>query len=142
MTCTFSGDPTVPVDAWDESWDEWAYGATVPSRTRRRRGYIEQLPSGSWRSAVYAGADPLTGEDLRLRETCRTGAEAEKALTKLQRQVDENKHPKSAITVAAAVEQWMEVARLEGDHPGSLRRPGPALYPADPGRHAGESAGR
>ena len=34
-------------------------------------------------------------------------------MTKLQRQVDENKHPKSAITVAEAVDQWMEVAQLE-----------------------------
>jgi len=24
-------------------------------------GHIEQLPSGSWRVKVYAGADPLTG---------------------------------------------------------------------------------
>ncbi len=34
------------------------------------------LPSGSFRALVYAGTDPLTGEDLRLRETCRTRAEA------------------------------------------------------------------
>jgi hypothetical protein len=36
-------------------------------------------------------------------------AEAEKALTRLQRQVDEDIHPKSDITVRQAVEQWMDV---------------------------------
>jgi len=30
----------------------------VPSRPRRRRGYIEPLPSGSFRAVVYAGTDP------------------------------------------------------------------------------------
>jgi hypothetical protein len=85
----------------------------VPPRPRRRRGYIEPLPSGSFRAVVYAGTDPLTRDDIRLRETCRTRAEAEKALTRLQGQVDENRHPKSSITVATAVAQWMEVADLE-----------------------------
>jgi len=62
---------------------------------------------------VFAGVDPLTGSERRLREVCETWDQAEVALTKLQRQVDEDKHPKSAITVAAAIEQWMEVAELE-----------------------------
>ena len=112
LTCIFSSDPTVPVDAWNESWNERTYGASVPPRPRRRRGHIEVLPSGRFRALVYAGKDPLTGEDLRLRETCKTRAEAEKALTRLQRQVDEDKAPKSSITVATAIEQWMEVVEL------------------------------
>ena len=36
-----------------------------------------------------------------------------KALTQLQRQVDEDQHPKSDITVREAIEQWLEVAALE-----------------------------
>ncbi|GAA4893789.1 hypothetical protein GCM10023203_54990 [Actinomycetospora straminea] len=85
----------------------------MPPRTRRRRGWIEQLPSGSHRAWVYAGTDPLTGRPRRLRETVGTYAEAEKALTRLQRQVDEDQHPKSEITVRRAVEQWLEVVELE-----------------------------
>ncbi|MDD7942517.1 hypothetical protein PHK61_29305 [Actinomycetospora lutea] len=85
----------------------------MPPRTRRRRGWIEQLPSGSHRAWVYAGTDPLTGRPRRLRKTVGTYAEAEKALTRLQRQVDEDQHPKSEITVRRAVEQWLEVVELE-----------------------------
>ena len=113
LTCAFSSDFIHRTVSWDEPWDECTYGASVRSRPRRRRGYIEALPSGSFRAVVYAGTDPLTRDDIRLRETCRTRVEAEKALTRLQGQVDDNRHPKSSITVATAVEQWMEVADLE-----------------------------
>ncbi|BBF99674.1 MULTISPECIES: tyrosine-type recombinase/integrase [Pseudonocardia] len=85
----------------------------MPPQKRRSRGYIEELPSGSFRAEVFAGIDPLTGKKRKLRETCKTHAEAKKALTKLQRQVDENKQPKSSITVGQAVAQWLEVADLQ-----------------------------
>jgi integrase len=62
---------------------------------------------------VFAGIDPLTRRKRYLRATCKTRAEAEKELTRLQRDVDQDKHPKSAITVSEAVAQWMEVAELE-----------------------------
>ena len=35
-------------------------------------GYIQQLPSSSFRVSVYAGTDPLTGRQIRLRKTCKT----------------------------------------------------------------------
>ncbi len=38
---------------------------------------------------------------------------AEIALTRLQGQVDEDRHPKADITVGRAIEQWLEVATLE-----------------------------
>jgi integrase len=79
---------------------------------RRVRGNIEKLPSGSYRAIVYAGVDPLTGREHRLRETCPTMADAKIALTRLQRQVDEQKHPKSGITVREAIQQWLDVADL------------------------------
>ena len=84
----------------------------MPPR-RRPRGYIEPLPSGSFRAVVFTGVDPLTRKRQYVRETCSTRIEAEKALTRLQGQVDSNRHPKSSITVSTAVEQWMEVADLE-----------------------------
>ncbi|NWJ71520.1 hypothetical protein HX744_13515 [Pseudonocardia sp. ICBG1122] len=85
----------------------------MPPQKRRSRGYIEELPSGSFRAEVFAGIDPLTGKKRKLRETCKTHAEAKKALTKLQRQADENKQPKSSITVGQAVARWLEVAGLQ-----------------------------
>jgi integrase len=85
----------------------------VPPRKRRPRGHIEQLPSGSYRAWVYAGTDPLTGKDRRLKETASTHEAAEVALTRLLRQVDEDQHPKTAITVRQAIAQWLEVAELE-----------------------------
>jgi integrase len=74
----------------------------MPTR-RRRRGYIGPLPSGSFRAVVYAGVDPLTGGRHNITETSVDYDAAERALSKLLNQVDENKHPKSAITVAEAV---------------------------------------
>jgi len=85
----------------------------MPPRKRRQRGHIEQLPSGSWRAIVYAGVDPLTGKARQLKETARSPEAAEQALTRLQRQVDEDLHPKSAITVRQAIAQWLDVAELE-----------------------------
>jgi hypothetical protein len=34
------------------------------------KGHIEQLPSGALRVSVYAGTDPVTGKERRLKETC------------------------------------------------------------------------
>ena len=79
----------------------------------RACGYIEELPSGSFRAVVYAGTDPLTGRPRYLRETAKSYAGAEVALTRLQRQVDEDAHPKSALTIGEAVDQWLDVAKLE-----------------------------
>jgi hypothetical protein len=84
----------------------------MPARKRRVRGHIEQLPSGSYRAIVYGGTDPITGKPRQLREVAKT-YDAEKALTKLQRQVDEDQHAKSNLTVGQAVAQWLEVAALE-----------------------------
>ena len=85
----------------------------MPPRTRRQRGHIEQLPSGSYRAVVFAGSDALTGRPRYIRETCKTYDAAQRAAVKLQRQVDEDQHPKSNLTVRQAVEQWLEVAALE-----------------------------
>jgi hypothetical protein len=58
---------------------------------------------GQLSGVVYAGADPLTGRERYLRETAPTYAGAEQALIHLQSQVDEDRHPKSAITVRQAI---------------------------------------
>jgi hypothetical protein len=81
-------------------------------RKRRPRGHIEELPSHRFRAIVYAGTDPLTGRTRQIKQTAATYAEAEVALTKLLRQVDERKHPKSGIMVREAIQQWLDVAEL------------------------------
>ena len=60
---------------------------------RRPRGHIRELPSGSFQVIVYAGADPLTKTPRYLRETLKTYSAAELALTRMQGQVDQNRHP-------------------------------------------------
>jgi hypothetical protein len=62
---------------------------------------------------VYAGVDPLTGKERYLRKSAKTHAQAEIELTRLQSQVDEQRHPRSAITVGQVVEKWLEVTELE-----------------------------
>jgi integrase len=84
----------------------------MATRKVRSRGHIEALPSGSFRAHVFVGLDPLTGRERRLRETVTTREEAQVALTKLLRQVDQQQHPKSTITVREAVQQWLEVVEL------------------------------
>ena len=90
------------------------YSDHVPPRPRRRpRGHIEELPSGSFRAVVYAGSDPLTARPRYLRKIARTYGATEVALTRLQAQVDEDRHPKADITVGRAIQQWLDVVRLE-----------------------------
>jgi integrase len=63
-------------------------------------GHIERLPSGSWRVKVYAGTDPLTGREIRLRRTCKTERAAQIELGKLLEQADADRQPETDTTVA------------------------------------------
>jgi integrase len=93
-------------------------GMSAPTLTciaaprRRSRGHIETRPNGRFRVKVYAGQDPLTGKQRYLTTTTGTYREAEVELTKLLGQVDENRHPRSSVTVSRVVAQWLEVAEL------------------------------
>jgi hypothetical protein len=86
----------------------------MPPRTRRTRGSIGQLPSGSYRVTVYAGTDPLTGKMRQLRRTVKTYDEARKELTSSSARSTRTS-PKSDITVRQAIEQWLDVAALEAE---------------------------
>ncbi|HMG29079.1 MAG TPA: site-specific integrase, partial [Jiangellaceae bacterium] len=85
----------------------------MPPRRRRARGHIEQLRSGSYRAVVYVGIDPLTRKERYLKETANSYAQAKVALTRLQREVDEEAHPKTRLTIGQAIQQWLDVAELE-----------------------------
>ena len=83
------------------------------AKHRRPRGHIRELPSGSFQVIVYAGTDPLTKKPRYIRETLKTYSAAEVALTRLQGQVDQNRHPKTDITLGQAISRWLDIAKLE-----------------------------
>ena len=83
------------------------------SRRTRARGHIEERANGKFRAVVYAGKDPLTGRDRYLRKQADTEMEAQKVLTSLLKQVDDQRQPRSRITVSQAIEKWFEVAEHE-----------------------------
>ncbi len=90
------------------------YARCMPASKRRRpRGHIRELPSGSFQVIVYAGTDPLTKKPRYIRETLKTYGAAEVALTRLQGQVDQTRHPKTDITLGQAIGRWLDIAKLE-----------------------------
>jgi integrase len=65
---------------------------------------------------VYAGVDPVSGQDVWLRETVKartarreTEREAEKVLTRLLNQVDERRNPRTTATMNQLLDRWVEV---------------------------------
>ena len=77
---------------------------------KARSGYIQQLPSGSFRVSVYAGTDPLTGRQIRLRQTCKTERAAQIELGKLLEQAAAGRQPETDATVAQLMDRYAEVA--------------------------------
>ncbi|MFI6562758.1 hypothetical protein [Streptomyces sp. NPDC050534] len=77
-----------------------------------QRGSIRPNGAG-FQVRVYAGRDPLTKKDIYLHEQADTEAEAEKARTKLLHQVDENRHPKTQVTMSFLLDRWLGVAELD-----------------------------
>ena len=59
---------------------------------------------------VYAGADPLTGREIRLRKTCKTERAARIELGKLLEQAAAGRQPDSAVTVARLLDQYVSTA--------------------------------
>ncbi|MET9310930.1 tyrosine-type recombinase/integrase [Kribbella sp. NPDC003505] len=79
----------------------------------KRRGHIEEV-GGKFRGVASAGRDPVTGRRRQPKtELFATAAEAEAELLELHRQIDEERQPKSRITVSALIEKWFDVAELE-----------------------------
>ncbi|MFG1820401.1 tyrosine-type recombinase/integrase [Kribbella sp. NPDC049174] len=79
---------------------------------RKQRGNIEER-GGAYRVRVYAGVDPVTKKTVYLRETIAAGPDAkrkaEKALTRLQNQVDERRAPRTSATVNQLLDRYFEV---------------------------------
>jgi integrase len=77
------------------------------------KGHIERLPSGSYRVRVYAGTDPLTGREIRLKATAKTADHAQAELARLLEQAAVGQRPESAATVDYLLDQYMSVADLD-----------------------------
>jgi len=77
------------------------------------KGHIERLPSGPYRVRVYAGTDPLTGKEIRLKATAKTAERAQAELARLLEQASVGQQPETAATVGYLLDQYMAVADLD-----------------------------
>jgi integrase len=77
------------------------------------RGHVRKRGESSYQAIVYAGIDPVTKRQRYLRETARTHKEAERALTRLLSQVDEQRTPNTSATVGYLLDRWLDMAQLE-----------------------------
>ncbi|HEY4021097.1 MAG TPA: site-specific integrase, partial [Pseudonocardiaceae bacterium] len=87
------------------------------SRQDRRRGSI-RVRGGSLQVRAYAGVDPVTGRDRYLTESVKgtdraARREAEKALSRLQAQVDAQRSTQSAVTLGYTLDEWLRTVELE-----------------------------
>ncbi|GAA3220300.1 hypothetical protein GCM10017691_04470 [Pseudonocardia petroleophila] len=93
------------------------YRRSMPGSSKRQRGEIEKLPSGSLRVRVYAGLDALSGKRNYLVETVPAGpkaaAEAEKVRRRLVHQVDERRNPRTKATVNQLMDRYLELLDVE-----------------------------
>jgi len=74
------------------------------------RGWIKQMPSGSWRIAIDVGKDPATGRRLQHFETIRgTKASANKRLAELLIEIEKGGYVKTPrrLTVAEYLHDWL-----------------------------------
>ena len=77
----------------------------------RGRGSIDVLPSGAYRVRVYAGKQLMLPE--RVPPGPNAGKEAEKVRTRLLRQVDERRTPRTRATVNQLLDRYLDVVELE-----------------------------
>jgi DNA-binding transcriptional regulator YhcF (GntR family) len=77
------------------------------------RGYIERLPSGSWRARVYVGTDPITRREIRLKATAKTERQAQIELGRLLKEASEGRTPEADATVAQLMDEYAAVAEWD-----------------------------
>ncbi len=77
---------------------------------RVAKGCVEQLPSGSWRARVYAGVDPITKREIRLKATAKTERQAHIELGRLLKQASEGRTPESGATMAKLLDEYAAIA--------------------------------
>jgi DNA-binding transcriptional regulator YhcF (GntR family) len=95
--------------AWTGSWTDVSGPLYRRVMARGSAGHIERLPNESWRVKMYAGTDPLTGREIRLRRTCKTERAAQIELGKLLEQAAAGRQPETDATVAQLMDRYFEV---------------------------------
>jgi len=80
---------------------------------RVAKGYIEQLPSGSFRVSVYVGTDPLTRRAIRLKATAKTEQQAHIELGRLLKEAAEGRTPESNATMAKLLDEYAAIAEWD-----------------------------
>ncbi|MGH3195261.1 MAG: hypothetical protein ACRDNT_04880 [Streptosporangiaceae bacterium] len=77
---------------------------------RVAKGCVEQLPSGSWRARVYAGIDPITKREIRLKATAKTEGQA---------------HIADRLILVRRGQTSIVAGKANDMPPGGRKRPGP-----------------
>jgi len=80
---------------------------------RAAKGYIQQLPSGSFRVSVYGGIDPLTRQQIRLRSTVKDELQAQIELGRLLKEASEGRTPETGATVARLMDEYAPIAEWD-----------------------------
>jgi hypothetical protein len=80
---------------------------------RVAKGHLEQLPSGSFRVAVFAGWDPVTRRRLYLRATAKTEQQAQIELGRLLKDASDGRQPESGATVAKLMDEYAAIAEWD-----------------------------
>ena len=75
-------------------------------------GYIQRLPSGAFRVSVYAGTNPVTRKQRRLRETCPDEVTATATLARLLKQAQSHQVPDRDATFGLVLDKYLEVTDL------------------------------
>ena len=86
------------------------YPAAMPWAAK---GHVERLPSGSFRVSVYAGVDPLTRQEIRLRSTVKGELQAQIELGRLLKEASEGRTPESDATMAGLMDQYAAIAEWD-----------------------------
>jgi hypothetical protein len=60
-----------------------------------------------------AGTDPVTGQQIRLRKTCKTERAAQIELGKLLEHASAGRQPETGATAAQLMDRYAEVAKLK-----------------------------
>lgn len=77
---------------------------------RAAKGHVQRLPSGSFRVSVYAGVDPLTRQQIRLRSTVKDERLAQIELGRLLKEASDGRTPETDATVARLLDEYAAVA--------------------------------
>ena len=103
---------TLAAVPWTGSWTECrklAYHFGMPSTVK---GHVELLPSGNYRVRVYAGIDPVTGRERRLKRTVKTEAKAAQELANLLNAAEAGRTPDDSATMSLVLDRYLEVTDL------------------------------